>query len=84
MNKDKREKSDYGGVPMKACSWSIVIVNVTLFVLFWWMFWMGNHYLPGKLDGEMNTDVMLAKYQLVCSRLTAAMTAMCFPAIPLI
>jgi len=69
---------------MKACNWSIVTVNVTLFVLFWWMSWMGNHYLPGKLDGEMNTDVMLQKYQLVCSRLTASMAAMCFLAIVII
>ena len=69
---------------MKACNWSIIIVNVTLFVLFEWMFWMGHHYLPGKLDGEMNTDVMLQKYQFVCSRLTASMAAMCFLAIVII
>jgi len=84
VDEDIWEKRDYGGLHMKACTWSITIVNVTLFVLFWWMFWMGNHYLPGKLNGEMNSDVMLQKYQLVCSRLTASMATMCFLAIVII
>ena len=69
---------------MKACTRSIAIVNITLFVLFWWMFWMGNSYLPGKLDADMTSDVMLQKYELVCARLTASMTGMCFLAIVLI
>jgi len=69
---------------MKACTWSIAIVNFTLFALFWWMSWMGHSYLPGKLDGEMNIDVMLQKYQLVCSGLTASMAAMCFLVIVII
>jgi len=69
---------------MKACTWSIAIINVTLLALFWWMCWMGNDYLPGKLDGEMNIDVMLQKYQLVCSRLALSMAAMCSLAIVII
>ncbi len=55
---------------MKACTWSMAIVNVTLLALPKWISWMGHHYLPGKLDGEMSIDVMLQKYQLVCSRPT--------------
>lgn len=78
------EKREYGSHFMKAFRWSIIIVNVTLFVLFEWMSWMGHHYLPGKLDGEMNYDVMLQKYQLVCSRLMASMAAMCFLVIVII
>jgi len=41
------------------------------------MIWMGNFYLPGKLDADMTSDVMLQKYELVCARLTAWMTGMC-------
>lgn len=66
---------------MKICNYAIAIVNVTLFALFLWMFWMGNYHLPGKLDAEMASDVMLQKYQIVCADLTASMTTMCLLAI---
>ena len=69
---------------MKAYIRSIAIVNVTLCILCLCMLWMGNSYLPGKLTAEMTSDVMLAKYELVCARLMALMTGMCFLAIVVI
>ncbi len=69
---------------MKACLRSIAIVNITLCVLCLWMFWMGNSYLPDKLDADMTSEVMLQKYELVCARLTAWMTGLCFLAIVVI
>lgn len=73
-----------GDLLVKACIRSIAIVNVTLCILSVWMIWMGSFYLPGKLDADMTSDVMLAKYELVCARLTASMTGMCFLAVVVI
>jgi hypothetical protein len=39
------------------------------------LLWLGYGYLPGQLDGEMASDVMLMKYQIVCARLTSYLTA---------
>ena len=69
---------------MKTCIRSIAIVNVTLCILCLCMLLMGNSYLPGKLTAEMTSEVMLAKYELVCARLTASMTIMCLLAIVVI
>ena len=69
---------------MKTCMRSIAIVNVTLCVLCLGMIWIGNFYLPGQLNTDMTSDVMLAKYELVCARLTALVTGMCFLAIVVI
>ena len=55
---------------------SIALVNVILFAFIIWISWMGNTHLAGQLDPQMQSDVMIQKYQLVCSRLTASMTAM--------
>ena len=34
---------------------------------------MANTHLPGQLDSEMQSDVMLQKYQNVCADLAASM-----------
>ena len=59
---------------MKTHQSAITIVNVILFLFFWWLFWVGHGYLPGQLNSEMHSDVMLQKYQIVCARLTAWLT----------
>jgi hypothetical protein len=69
---------------MKAYSYSIAAVNVTLFALFWWMCWMGDTHLPAQLDSQMSGDVMRQKYQTVCTDLTASMASMCLLAIVLV
>jgi len=62
---------------MKAYKHAITIVNAILFLFFWWLFWIGNIHLPGQLNSKMQIDVMLAKYELVCARLTASLTLSC-------
>ncbi len=47
---------------------SIALVNVILFAFIMWISWMGNTHLAGQLDPQMQSDVMIQKYQLVCSR----------------
>lgn len=69
---------------MKACIHSMAIVNVTLCILVCVMLWMGMYYLPGELNAEMTSEVMLEKYRLVCARLTATMTGLCLLAIVVI
>lgn len=69
---------------MKAFTYSITIVNVTLFALFWWMQWFCHFRLPGQLNAQMRSDVMLQKYQNVCASLTASMAGMCLLAIVLV
>ena len=69
---------------MKPYQRAIAIVNVILFLFFWWLSWIGHSHLPGQLGSEMRSDVMLSKYQLVCARLTAALTASCLVVIVLV
>jgi len=62
---------------MKVYKHAIRIVNAILFLFFCWLFWIGNFHLPGQLNSEMQTDVMLQKYQIVCTRLTASLSLWC-------
>ena len=62
---------------MKIHPYSIALVNVILFAFIMWISWMGNTHLAGQLDPQMQSDVMIQKYQNVCAELTASMTMMC-------
>ena len=62
---------------MKSYRYAIVIVNGILFLFFWWLSWLGDEFLPGQLNSEMKSDVMLQKYQNVCADLTASLTVRC-------
>lgn len=69
---------------MKQYRYAITIINVILLLFFWWLVWMGNSHLPGQLGPEMQSDVMLQKYQIVCADLTASVTLRCLIVIVLI
>jgi len=45
---------------------------------------MANTHLPGQLDSEMQSDVMIQKYQNVCADLAVSMTMRCLIVIVLI
>lgn len=62
---------------MKAYKNTIKIVNAILFLFFFWLLWIGNSHLPGQLTSKMQIDVMLAKYEIVCARLTVLLTLSC-------
>jgi len=68
----------------KAYRSAIVTVNGILLLFFWWLFWLGHGHLPGQLGGEMQSDVMLMKYQIVCARLAAYLTVGCLVVIVLV
>jgi hypothetical protein len=63
---------------------AIVMVNGILLLFFGWLNWLGHGYLPGQLDGQTASDVMLMKYRIVCARLTSYLTAGCFVVIVLV
>ena len=69
---------------MKHYQSTIVTVNGILLLFFALLLWLGYGYLPGQLDGEMQSDVMLMKYEIVCARLTSYLTAGCFVVIVLV
>jgi hypothetical protein len=69
---------------MKPYQSAIVMVNGILLVFLVLLLWLGYGYLPGQLDGEMQSDVMLMKYQIACARLTSYLTAGCFIVIVLV
>jgi len=69
---------------MKAYKHAITIVNTILFLFFWWLVWIGHFYLPGQLGSEMQIDVILSKYEVVCARLTASLTLWCLVVIVLV
>ena len=69
---------------MKPYQSAIVTINGILLLFFGWLFWLGHGYLPGQLDGNMPSDVMLAKYQIVCARTTAYLTVGCLIVIVLV
>lgn len=69
---------------MKPYQYTIAIVNGILFLFFWWLFWLGDAYLPGQLNSEMQSDVMLQKYQNVCADLAASLTMRCLIVIALV
>lgn len=69
---------------MKPFHSAVVMVNGILVVFLVLLLWLGYGYLPGQLDGEMQSDVMLMKYQIVCARLTSYLTAGCFVVIVLV
>jgi len=60
---------------MKSYHSAVVMVNGILVVFMVLLLWLGYGYLPGQLDGQMASDAMLAKYQIVCARLTSYLTA---------
>ena len=62
---------------MKTYKHAIKIVNLILFLFFYWLFWIGNFRLPGQLNSTMQIDVMLQKYENVCANLTASLTLSC-------
>lgn len=68
----------------KAYHSAIVTVNGILLLFFAWLSWLGHGHLPGQLGGEMQSDVMLMKYQIVCARLTSYLTASCLLVIALV
>ena len=69
---------------MKAYKNAIKIVNVILLLFFFFLFWTGNSHLPGQLTSKMQTDVMLAKYEIVCARLTASLMLWCLVVVVLV
>ena len=69
---------------MKAYKNAIKAVNIILFLFFFWLLWIGDSYLPGQLSSEMQIDVILQKYDLVCARLTVFLTLSCFVVVILI
>ena len=69
---------------MKHYQSTIVTVNGILLLFFALLLWLGYGYLPGQLDGQTQSDVMLMKYQIVCARLTSYLTAGCFAVIVLV
>jgi hypothetical protein len=69
---------------MKSYQSAIVTVNGILLLFFGWLFWLGYGHLPGQLDGQMASDVVLMKYQIVCARLTSYLTASCLLVIVLV
>ena len=58
---------------MKPYQYAVTMINVILLLFFLWLFWVGNTYLPDQLDSEMQSDVMLQKYENVCADLTASL-----------
>jgi hypothetical protein len=60
------------------------MVNGILVAFLGLLLWLGYGYLPGQLDGQMASDVMLMKYQIVCARMTSYLTAGCFVVIVLV
>ena len=69
---------------MKVYKHAITTVNIILFLFFFWLLWIGNKHLPGQLNSEMQADVMLQKYEIVCARLTASLTLCCLVVIVLV
>ena len=69
---------------MKSYHSAVVTVNGILLVFFGWLLWLGYGYMPGQLDGQVQIDVMLTKYEVVCARLTSYLTAGCFVVIVLV
>ena len=69
---------------MKAYKHAITAVNTILFLFFLWLLWIGSFHLPGQLNSEMQIDVMLAKYEVVCARLSASLTLSCLVVIVLV
>jgi hypothetical protein len=69
---------------MKAFRSATVTVNAILLLFLAWLFWIGQAYLPGQLDANMERDVMLAEYQTVCARLTTYLAGSCFLLIVLV
>ena len=68
---------------MKIHPYSIAVVNVILCAFLFWLSWRDTH-LAGQLDPQMQSDVMIQKYQNVCAELTASMTMVCLIVIVLI
>ncbi len=69
---------------MKAFRSATVTVNAILLLFLAWLFWIGQAYLPGQLDANMERDVMLAEYQTVCARVTTYLAGSCFLLIVLV